>query len=409
MTQYKITVNKNILHHLLSSNDEGMKELLKQILDQILEQQRTEQINAERYERTEERRGRRNGYKTRNLITRVGTITLRIPQIRDGVFSTDLFKRYQRSEQALVLALMEMVINGVSTRKVAAITEELCGTSFSASTVSALCKRLDPIVNGWNERPLSGSLFPFIIVDAIVIKIRENNRVCPHSALIAIGVNEDGYREILGMKIGNSETEESWSEFFTWLKGRGLRGVDFVASDNHGGLVNAVARCFQGATWQRCQTHFTRNILDNCPKRMKNNLHGHLRSIFEAPNLESARSLLHTTIDTFAAQAPKAVDILEQGFDDATAVLILPERYRKRLRTTNSIERLNEEIRRRERVIRIFPNHASAARLIGALLMEQDEIWSTGRKYFDMDEYWQWKRQQKHVNKVTHLNTARQF
>jgi putative transposase len=265
MTQYKITVNKNILHHLLSSNDEGMKELLKQILDQILEQQRTEQINAERYERTEERRGRRNGYKTRNLITRVGTITLRIPQIRDGVFSTDLFKRYQRSEQALVLALMEMVINGVSTRKVAAITEELCGTSFSASTVSALCKRLDPIVNGWNERPLSGSLFPFIIVDAIVIKIRENNRVCPHSALIAIGVNEDGYREILGMKIGNSETEESWSEFFTWLKGRGLRGVDFVASDNHGGLVNAVARCFQGATWQRCQTHFTRNILDNCP------------------------------------------------------------------------------------------------------------------------------------------------
>jgi putative transposase len=165
MTQYKITVNKNILHHLLSSNDEGMKELLKQILDQILEQQRTEQINAERYERTEERRGRRNGYKTRNLTTRVGTITLRIPQIRDGVFSTDLFKRYQRSEQALVLALMEMVINGVSTRKVAAITEELCGTSFSASTVSALCKRLDPIVNGWNERHIK--LFHFELTDKL--------------------------------------------------------------------------------------------------------------------------------------------------------------------------------------------------------------------------------------------------
>jgi putative transposase len=209
------------------------------------------------------------------------------------------------------------------------------------------------------------------------------------------------------MKIGNSETEDSWYEFFTWLKSRGLKGVDYVVSDNHGGLVNAAARCFQGATWQRCQTHFTRNILDNCPKRLKNELHGYLRSIFEAPNLESARSLLHATIDSFAAQAPKAVDILEQGFDDATAVLILPERYRKRLRTTNSIERLNEEIRRRERVIRIFPNHASAERLIGALLMEQDEIWSTGRKYFDMNEYWQWKNQQRHVNKVTHLNTAR--
>lgn len=233
-------------------------------------------MTAGEYERTEERRGYRNGYKPRKLTTRVGTITLRVPQVRNGVFSTDIFKRYQRSEQALVLALMEMVINGVSTQ-VAAITEELCGTSFSASTVSALCKRMDPIVNGWNGRLLSGSVFPFIIVDAIVIKIRENNRVCPHSALIAIGVNEDGYREILGMKIGNSETEESWSEFFTWLKGRGLRGVDFVASDNHGGLVNAVARCFQGATWQRCQTHFTRSKLGekSAPPRKGTVYHSH--------------------------------------------------------------------------------------------------------------------------------------
>jgi putative transposase len=385
----------------------GSLSLIKWISFELtIAHQRTEQINAEKYERTEERQGYRNGYKTRKLTTRVGTITLRIPQIRNGVFSTDLFMRYQRSEQALVLALMEMVINGVSTRKIAAITEELCGTSFSASTVSALCKKLDPIVKAWNRRNLAATMYPFLIVDAIVIKIRENHRVRSFSTLIAIGVNSDGYREILGMKVGNSETEESWYEFFTWLKGRGLRGVDFVSSDNHGGLVNAVARCFQGATWQRCQTHFTRNILDNCPKRLKKTIHAHLRPIFEAPNLESARALLHTTIDAFAAQAPKAIDVLEQGFDDATAVLILPERYRKRLRTTNSIERLNEEIRRRERVIRIFPNQASAERLIGALLMEQDEIWSTGRKYFDMDEYWEWRSQQKRVNKVTHLNTA---
>jgi len=406
MTQYQITVNESILHHLFSSNDEGMKELLKQILDQILEQQRTEQINAKQYERTEKRCAYRNGYKTRNLITRVGTITLRVPQIRDGVFSTDLFKRYQRSEQALVLALMEMVINGVSTRKVAAITEELCGTTFSASTVSALCKGLDPIINDWNERVLSGSIFPFLMVDAIVIKVRERNRVYPYSALIAIGINQDGYRQILGLRIGNSETEESWYDFFNWLKGRGLKGVDFVVSDNHGGLIKAVARCFQGAIWQRCQTHFTRNILDNCKKLLRDELHCYLRSIFEAPNLESARELLHTTIEKFASKAPKAIDILEEGFDDATAILILPEHYRKRLRTTNGMERLNEEIRRRERVIRIFPNNTSAIRLIGALLMEQDETWSTGRKYLDMDEYWQWKDQQRQLSKITQLNAT---
>lgn len=387
MTQYKITVDKEILHYLLSSNDEGMKKLLEQILNQILEHQRTEQLNAEMYERTNERQGYRNGYKQRSLVTRVGKLKLRIPQIRNGVFSTELFNRYQRSEQAFMLALMEMVVKGVSTRKVSAITEELCGTQFSASTVSALCKKLDPIVNGWNNRPLKDRDYPFLIVDALVLKIRDDNRIRSFSSLIAIGINQDGYREILGMQIGDSESEESWSNFFSWLKTRGLKGVDFVVSDHHGGLVKAVASNFQGATWQRCQTHFTRNILNSCPKHLQGKLHGHLRAIFEAPDIETARQLLYVTLKTFENTAAKAMATLEKGFEDAVAILVLPERYRKRLRTTNGIERLNEGIRRRERVIRIFPNQESAERLIGALLMEQHEAWSTGRKYFDMEEY----------------------
>jgi len=335
MTKYNITLDKEILHYLFSSNDKGMKMLLEQIINQILEQQRTEQINAELYERTDNRKAYRNGYKTKKLNTRVGNLILNI--------------------------------------------------------VSELCKRLDTVVQEWKERNLKYKRYPFLIVDALVIKIRENHRVKPYSALISTGINDKGYRELLGLEIGNSESEQSWSDFFRHLKQRGLKGVDFVISDNHPGLVKAAAISFQGSTWQRCQAHFTRNILSFCPKHLQSSLNGNLRLIFEAPDLNTAEELLKKTIETFSKTAGKAIDILEQEFYDATSILILPERYRKRLRTTNSIERLNEEIRRRERVIRIFPNRESATRLIGALLIEQDELWSTGHKYFDMDEYWQWR------------------
>ena len=288
---------------------------------------------------------------------------------------------------------MEMVINGVSTRKVAKITEELCGTEFSKSTVSELCKRLDPLVKEWNERPLKEA-YPFVMVDAMVLKVRKGGQVRSQSALIAIGVNMRGYREVLGFWIGDSETYGSWNDFLAWLKGRGLRGVDLVVSDQHGGLVKAVETQFQEVMWQRCQTHFTRNILDACPKQLQSQLHSQLRVIWEAPDMETARQMLQRVMDNFGNRAPRAVDILEQGFDDAVAVLNLPERYRKRLRTTNGIERLNEEVRRRERVIRIFPNVESAKRLLGALLMEKDEAWSTGRQYFDMRTYVEWKQEQ---------------
>jgi len=391
MTNYQITLDEQTPRRLFRG-DSQLARLLETILNQVLEARVGEQLGAQRYERTDERRGYRNGYKPRQLTTRVGTLTLRVPQVREGGFSAELFARYQRSEQALILTLMEMVVNGVSTRKVARITEELCGHEFAKSTVSDLCKGLDPLVAAWNERDLGGTRFPSVFVDAPLIKVREEGRVRSCGALIATGINEQGYREILGLQLGDSESERSRADFFRWLKGRGLHGVDLVVSDNHGGLTTAVRVRFQGASWQRCQMHLSADVSSAAPKAVQEELHARVRAIFEALDLPTARMLLAGVVADYERVAPTAIATLERGFDDATAVLALPRPYRKRLRTTNGQERLNEEVRRRERVIRIFPNRPSGIRLLGALLMEQDEQWSTGKRYFDMTASWRWRQ-----------------
>lgn len=398
MAQLNITVDTDILHGLFTSTgrDEAFAKLLETILNQVLDAQSTEQLGAERYERNDERAGYRNGYRDRDLTTRIGTITLRVPRHRNGEFNTDMFNRYQRSEQALILAMIEMVVNGVSTRKIKMVTEELCGKSFSKSTISSLCQQLDPIVEAFRNRPLDKH-YPFVVVDAIYIKVRENGRVRSKGLLIAKGINEDGYREILGFQLADSESKSSWGEFFSSLKERGLENVDLVVSDDHKGLVAAIEKHFQGASWQRCQTHFSRNVLDATPKKLQSEIKELLRQMYNAINLKNAQVIRDQIIELYEDKAPRAMAILESGFDDVMAVICLPLKYRKRLRTTNSIERLNEEIRRRERVIRIFPNAESAIRLIGALLIEQDEKWSTGRKYFEMDEYYAFLNQQNAV------------
>jgi transposase-like protein len=390
MAQFNITITEELLHQLFLSNgrDEAFSKLLEEIFNQVLLAQSTEQLGAAPYERTEGRTAYRNGVRERQLTTRVGTLTLRVPRHRNGQFSTELFMRYQRSEQALMLAMMEMVINGVSTRKIESITEELCGKKFSRSTISTLCKNLDPMVNAFRTRPLE-SHYPFVMVDAIYVKVRENKRIQSRGLLIAIGINEGGHREVIGFELANSESESSWGEFFGSLKERGLKDVRLVTSDDHKGLVQAVRKHFQGASWQRCQTHFSRNMLDHAPKALQPEIKEDLGRLYESVDLESARKVRDQIITKYEVRAPKATSLLDEAFDDITAVLALPFRYRKRLRTTNGVERLNEEIRRRERVIRIFPNEASVIRLMGALLMEQDEKWQTGRKYFDMELYYQ--------------------
>jgi transposase-like protein len=262
MTQIHLTLDDDILKDLwLGNKESGVAKLLEKVFDAVLQSQASEQLNADPYERSDDRISYRNGYRTRSLTTRVGTLILHVPKFRDGNFSTELFERYQRSEKALILSLMEMVVQGVSTRKVQEITETLCGTSFSKSTVSALCQNLDPIVAAFRNRPLERH-YPFLIVDAIYMKARDDQRVKSRGFLIATGVKEEGNREVLGFEIADSESEESWSRFFESLKARGLRAVDLVSSDNHGGLKNAIHKQFQGASWQRCQTHFSKNLLE---------------------------------------------------------------------------------------------------------------------------------------------------
>lgn len=393
MTGYNITVGKDLLPELLSSQD-GLAKLVEGVLNQILEAQVSESLGADKHQRSDERLGYRNGSRPRQLYTRVGPVTLQVPQTREGSFSTEIFKRYQRSEQAFVLALMEMVVNGVSTRKVSHITEELCGVSFSKSTVSQLCTGLDARVTAFNERRFDGDSYPFILVDAMFIKCREGDRVVSRAALTLSGIRSDGYRELLGLRIGDTESYATWEEAFKWLKSRGLKGVMYVVSDQHAGLVEAARKHFQGATWQRCQVHLMRNILGSCSVRHRKDVAEKAKLVFQAPDMTEARRRRDEFIEAFEKKAPKAVACLEDAFDDAMAVMALPEKYRKRLRTTNMQERLNEEVRRRERVIRIFPNDESAWRLIGTLLAEQNEQWLS-RRYLNMDEFNDWLAEHK--------------
>ena len=262
-------------------------------------------------------------------------------------------------------------------------------TEVSKSCVSRLCEALDARLAAFNERRLEDE-FPFVLIDAMYIKVRGDERVQSKAVLIASGINEAGYRQVLGLAVGDSESASTWGDFLKALKGRGLSGVDWVVSDDHDGLKAAVHRHLQGAAWQRCQVHLMRNVLGHTPHKLKAEVGEALKLVLYSRNQQEARTQLAAFISQFEGKAAKAVKCLENGFDDATAVFALPEKYRKRLRTTNMQERLNEEVRRRERVIRIFPNEQSAKRLVGALLAETNENWSE-RLYLDMQDYWEWR------------------
>jgi putative transposase len=393
MSGYDIKIDKEELVALFSKK-EALGDLLTTVVNQVLESQMDEHLGAERYEHNGERQGYRNGYRTRQLYTRVGPLTLRVPQTRDGSFSTELFKRYQRHEQAFVLGLMEMYLQGVSTRKVTKVTQELCGVSFSKSTVSQLCLELDVRLKAWRSRSLSTKRYPFLIVDALVVDIRRDEAIRSSGILIAYGVTDDGIREPLDLLVADSENESSWDELFKSLKQRGLKGVDLIVSDQHAGLVKAAKRNFQGASWQRCQVHFMRNILGATPRNLRKEIASQLKIIFTAEDKKTARKLSNDLIDEYEKKLPKAMNCLENGLESSITVLEFPVKYQKRLRTSNLAERVNEEIRRRQRVIRIFPNDDSAMRIIGALLADLNEKWLMDNRYFDMSEYWDWKNEQ---------------
>jgi putative transposase len=360
-----------------------LNQIVSRYLQQFLETEISSFLQAEPYQRTGERTGYRNGYKPRILKTRVGRIELSVPQDREGRFQSDLFARFQRSEKALILALQEAYLQGVSTRKVTKITEQLCGTAFSKSHVSDLCQELDADIQAWRDRPLEQS-YPYLIIDATYLYIRTGGKVVSKSVLIVTGVSQSGHREVLALNVAHSETEATWTTLFKDLKNRGLTGVQLVTSDEHNGLVNALKRHFQGASWQHCQTHFHRNIRGITPPKHQRQVADALKDVFNATDLQTAQRRLNEMIDTYENILPKLAEKLDRDTPHCLTCLDFPQQHRKRLRTTNSLERLNREIKRRADVVQIFPNDQACERLVGALCMEWSEEWITGRRYLDM-------------------------
>jgi len=393
MTQIQVSFDEETLRKVLLG-DKGAEVLLEKVMNEILQAEMTEHLGAGPGEQTNDRRGYRNGSYERQLTTRVGSLNLEVPRDRDGTFQTDLFERYQRSEKALVTTLMQMVIEGVSTRRVKNITTELCGREFSRQTVSNLTKKLDEQVQAWAKRSLEEEEYPFLLADAMQLNVRRQGAVRSTTAMIVVGISKEGYREILGFKIALRETGESWKELFEELKTRGLQRVEMATSDAHEGLEAALRSAFPGCIWQRCQAHFRRNVLDKTPSGYRDRMHELLDQILQADSQKQAQQRLEKSAQDLKEEAPAALEVLEDGLFEATAVLALPGKYRRRLRTSNMLERLIQEVRRREKVIRIFPNQESAWRLVGALLAEKHEEWSTGRRYLTMDEFYEWREKQ---------------
>jgi transposase-like protein len=359
--------------------EDGFLKLMQDVVQRVLEEELTAYLQAEPHERTTDRAGYRNGYKPRMLATRLGRMELMVPKDREGRFQTELFERYQRSEKALMLSLVEMYVHGVSTRKVKAITEALCGLDISKSQVSRLAKDLDEDIQAWRFRKLEKE-YPYLVVDARYEKIRINHQVVSQGVLLVVGIGSDGYREILGTWIADSENETSWSEVFKELKARGLKGVRYVVSDDHAGMVKAIGRHFQGVLWQRCQVHFVRNLCSMVSRKDRPMIIEMLREITTAQTYSTARKRMDEVIDALEKSHPKVAQMLEKNGEDILTVYQLPDYHRKSMKSTNMLERYNQELKRRTRVVRIFPNRESCLRLVTALAMEMTEEW-LGRRY----------------------------
>lgn len=382
MAQLNITLNQEeILQLLCKDQGEAFKKILQDSLNNILQAESAEQIGAAPYERSEERTDSRNGTRERGLTTRIGKITLQVPRHRNVPFKTMVFENYSRSEAALIAGMAEMVVNGVSTRKVSRVMETLCGTSYSKSAVSEVCKELEKAVNEFRTRPLTGD-YPFLTVDATYFKVRENSRIISKAFMIAYGTNSEGRREILGFGGYANESISTWTDFLSGLKKRGLTGVLMITSDAHEGILNAIGKVFPTVPWQRCQFHFIRNITDKAPKKYQAGIRTELQDMFNAETVDKARQIRDRIIADYRDAAESAMTCLDEGFESSMTVMILPIWLRRYYRTSNHIERLNKELKRRSKVIGVFPNEASLLRLMGSVLLEQNDILSVGKAIF---------------------------
>jgi len=384
MTKAKPIISAEELKQALMQDGDFLKPLVQLVLQELLEAEMEDTLGASKGERAEGRKGYRSGYYTRGLITRVGKLELRVPQDRQGRFSTEIFERYQRSEKAFVNTLAEMYIQGVSTRKVKAVTEELCGHAFSASTVSAMNVRLDQELSQFSSRRLETE-YPYLILDARYEKVRLDGVIRSQAVLVAIGINWDGRREVLGVELANRESLNSWKEFLEGLRKRGLRGTELVITDDHQGLKKAVAEVLPEAAWQRCYVHFLRNALDHLPRKADDDCLMELRWLYDRKNLEEARRDLGVWLTKWQARYPKLCNWVEENIEETFTFYRWPLAHDKHLKSTNMLERVNEELKRRSHVIRIFPNPESCLRLMRALAVEIHEDWIEQHRYLNME------------------------
>ncbi len=383
---YKLdsTLTTELLEQISEEGLDYLPELIRILVNAAMQVERQKHLGVEPYERSAERRGYANGYKPKTVKTRVGEVTFDIPQVRDGNFYPDALEKGLRSERALTMTLAEMYVQGVSTRKVAAITEQLCGTAVTSSAVSRAAAQLDEVLSAWRERPLGE--FLYVYLDARYEKVRQDGQIRDAAVLLAVGVSPDGKRRILGVSVALSEAEAHWRDFLQSLVARGLGGVRLIISDDHGGLEAARKAVFGGLPWQRCQFHLQQNAQAYVPRRsMIKEVAQDLRGVFNAPDRPSAESYLKQVIRKYETRASRLANWMELAIPEGFAVFDFPVEHRRRLRTTNMLERLSQEIRRRTRVVRIFPNEASCLRLTSAVLIEFDEKWHTGRSYLSFE------------------------
>jgi putative transposase len=379
-------VSPELLERIAAQGLDALPELIRLVINAAMRAERERHLGVDPYERSPERNGHANGFKPKTVKTRMGAIAFDVPQVREGGFYPQSLEKGLRSERALKLAFAEMVIQGVSTRNVAPIIEKLCGFEVSSSAVSRAVIELDPMLSAWRNRPLGE--YRYVFLDARYEQCRVEGVVRDVAVLTAVGVGRDGKREVLGVSVSLSEAEVHWREFLVSLKDRGLGGVRLIVSDDHAGLKAARLSVFGGVPWQRCQVHLQANAQAHVPKQaMKPEVVRDLRTIFNAPDRAEAEAFLAKAVAKYAQTAPKLSAWMEANIPEGLTVFGFPEAHRRKLRTNNGIERpINQEILRRTRVVRIFPNEASCLRLVTALVMEISEEWQTGRTYLTFDE-----------------------
>jgi transposase-like protein len=381
MTRPEPSVIETVVELLCENGLSQMAEVVRILLNEAMRVERSQALEAEPYQRSERRRGYANGFKPKTVATRLGALELQVPQTRGVEFYPSALEKGVRSERALKLAVAEMSVQGVSTRKVTEVMKELCGLEVSSTQVSRATQLLDKELTAWRQRPLGE--IPYLVLDARYEKVRHGGSVISCAVLIAVGLDRNGCRTILGVSVSLSEAEVHWREFLSNLQERGLHGVELIVSDDHAGLKAAREARFSGVPWQRCQFHLQQNAAQFVPRlALRTEVAADIRAVFDAPDRTEADRRLKLAVQKYQKTAPKLASWLEQNIPEGLTVFNLPTSHRRRLRTSNLLERLNKEIKRRTRVATLFPNEASLLRLVSAVLMEVSEEWETDSRIY---------------------------